>query len=83
MKPPGFRITVRRLIVAIVFVALYLAIYRALVFRDLFHGSTRHQAQVVECYSHVPRLCSVLFEPANQLDRAIRPSYWSTPSSVF
>jgi hypothetical protein len=83
MKPPDFRITVRRLMIAMVFVAFYLATYRALVYRDLFHGSTRHQSQVVECYSYLPRSCSVLFEPANRLDRAIRPSYWSTPSSVF
>ena len=83
MKLPGFQITVRRLMVAMVFVALYLATYRALVYRDLFHGSTRHQAQVVECYSYVPWICTVLFDPANRLDRAIRPKYWSTPSSVF
>ncbi len=83
MKPPSLRITVRRLMIAVVFVAFYLAIYRALVYRDLFHGSTRHQAQVIECYSYLPRFCTFLFEPANRLDRASRPSYWSTPSSVF
>jgi hypothetical protein len=83
MKPPDFRMTLPRLMLAIVFVAFYLAIYRALVYRDLFHGSTRHQNECVELYSHVHGFCSVLFDPANRLDRAIRPSYWSTPSSVF
>lgn len=82
MKLLSLRITVRRLMIAIVFVAFYLAIYRALVYRDLFHSSTRHQNQCVELYSHVSRFCSVLFDPANRLDRAIRPSFWSTPSSV-
>ena len=80
---PGSQITLRRLMVTVVFVALYLTIYRVLVYRDLFHGSTRHKHQCVELYSHLPRFCAFLFEPANRLDRAIRPSYWSNPSSDF
>ena len=83
MKPPRLRITAQRLMVAMVFVAFDLATYRALVYRNLFHGSTRHPAQVVECYSYLPRLCTVVFDPANRLDRAIRPFYWSSPSSAY
>jgi hypothetical protein len=64
-------------------VALYLAIYCALVYRDLFHDSPSHRDQVVECYGAWPRFCAVVFDPANRLDRAIRRSYWSTPSSVY
>lgn len=64
-------------------VAIYLASYRALVSRVIYVGSPRYPQQVIESYDHAPRLCGILFAPANRLDRAIRPRYWAAPASVY
>ena len=83
MKPTGFRLTLRRLMVMITVIAVYLTIYRGLVYRDIFRSSARHPEQVEEHYGHMDRFCSFVFEPANRLDRMLRPWYWSMPTSIY
>lgn len=83
MRTPGVRITTGRLMVAVAVIAVYLACYQALVYRDIRADSDRYPAQVQEVYGHAHRVCVYLFAPANWLDRAIRPRYWATPASVY
>jgi hypothetical protein len=83
MRPPDIRITVRRRMVAMVVFAVYLAIYRALVLASILQKSQWHPDQVGESYRYSPRFCTVVFAPANLLDRSIRPRYCSKPACVW
>jgi hypothetical protein len=54
------------------------------------YESGRVTAVTVPCYAFTNHLpirwsctCIVLFEPANRLDRALRPRYWSVESAGF
>jgi hypothetical protein len=69
--------------VAVAVLAVYLASYHALVYRDIRANSGRYPGQVHEMYGHAFRICGYLFAPANRLDRALRPRYWAVPSCVY
>jgi hypothetical protein len=84
MRLPGIvKPTVLRSMVAIAVLAVYLASYRALVLPVIYLGSEGHPDQVEASYRYAPRLCTVLFAPANRLDRALRPRYWARPACVW
>lgn len=83
MRLPRLRFTTGRLLVAVAMIAVYLASYHALVYRDIRANSDRYPAQAQEMYGHAPRFCDYLFAPADWLDRALRPRYWATPACVY
>jgi hypothetical protein len=83
MRLPCVRITVHRWMVAIAALAVYLAAYRALVLPNIYNSSETYPDQVAEFYRCSPKFCTVVFAPANRLDRTLRPRYWARPACVW
>jgi hypothetical protein len=83
MRLAGVRITTRRLMAAMLLIAVYFASYRALVTPSIYQESQRYRDQVGESYRCAPRLCTIIFAPANRLDRTLRPGYWAKPACVW
>lgn len=73
----------RRLMVATVIIAVYFAGYRALVVRNLYQESGSRPDQARESYRYAPRLCTVVFAPANRLHRMLCPRDWDRPACVW
>jgi hypothetical protein len=71
------------MMIAVAAFALYLASYRDLVATNIFEDSAGHPDQVAETYRCFPHLCCLVFAPANQLDRLVRPRYWAKPASIW
>ena len=80
---PRVRLRLRGLMVMTATLAVYFWSYRTLVNRDLFHNSPVDRAQVEAQYPGPYRLGAIVFAPANQLDRLIRPHYWASPACVY
>ena len=83
MKLPGILITTRRSMATMLFVAVYFGCYRALVTPVIYQESPTNREQVAESYRCSTRLCTIIFTPANWLDRVLRPGYWAKPACVY